>query len=65
MSPINLITNDDGTYTLEYFGRVVGYIKRSIDFTGKAFFRGISVQGSICYANTLDDARSGLLELTR
>jgi hypothetical protein len=65
MNPINLKQNDDGTYTLEYFGRVIGYIKRSIDFTGQAIFRAISVQGSICYATSLDDARSGLLEMSR
>jgi hypothetical protein len=65
MNPINLITNDDGTYTLEYFGRVVGYIKRSIDITGKSFFRAVSVQGGLCYASTLEDARSELLEMAR
>jgi hypothetical protein len=65
MNPINLITNDDGTYTLEYFGRVVGYIKRSLDFTGSSVFRAVSVQGGLCYASTLEDARSGLLEMSR
>jgi hypothetical protein len=65
MNPINIITNDDGTYTLEYFGRVVGYINRSIDFAGKAIFRAVSVQGGLCYASTLDEARSELLEMSR
>lgn len=65
MNPINLIENGDGTYTLEYFRRIIGYISRSIDFSGQPFFRGVSVQGSICYATTLDDARQGLLELSR
>jgi len=65
MNPINLITNDDGTYTLEYFGRVVGYINRSIDFAGKTIFRAVSVQGGLCYASTLDEARSELLEMSR
>jgi len=65
MNPINLIQNDDGTYTLEYFRRVVGYINRTVDFTGSVMFRAVSVQGGICYATTLEDARSGLMELSR
>ena len=63
MNPIDLINNNDGTYTLEYFRRVIGHINSSVDFTGARIFRAVSVTGGLCYATSLDDARSGLLEM--
>lgn len=65
MNPIDLIKNDDGTYTLEYFRRVIGHINSSLDFAGMRIFRAVSVDGNICYASTLDEARSSLLEMSR
>lgn len=62
MNPINLISHNDGTYTLEYFGRVLGYINRSVTASGRELFKAVSTQGRICYATTLDDARQELLE---
>ena len=65
MNPINLINNDDGTYTLEYFRRVIGHINSSLDFAGARIFRAVSVNGNICYATSLDDAKADLLEMSR
>ena len=62
MNPINLINNDDGTYTLEYFGRVLGYINRSVTASGRELFKAVSTHGHICYATTLNEAREELLE---
>lgn len=66
MNPIDLISNDDGTYTLEYFRRVIGHINQSyLDGTNTPIFRAVSTIGGICYAATLDDAKQGLLEMSR
>ena len=66
MNPIDLISNDDGTYTLEYFRRVIGYINKSnLDGTNSPIFRAVSTLGGISYAATLDDAKKSLLEMAR
>lgn len=66
MSPIELINNNDGTYTLEYFKRVIGHINQSqLDGTNSPVFRAVSTLGTICYASTLDDAKKSLLEMSR
>ena len=66
MNPIDLINNNDGTYTLEYFRRVIGYINKSnLDGTDSHIFRAVSTLGSICYASTLEDAKKSLVEMSR
>jgi len=66
MNPIDLIKNDDGTYTLEYFRRVIGYINQSyLEGTSSPIFRAVSTVGGIAYAPTLDDAKKSLLEMSQ
>lgn len=66
MNPIDLINNNDGTYTLEYFRRVIGYINKSnLDGTNTTIFRAVSTLGGICYAPTLEDAKQVLLEMSQ
>ena len=61
---LQLIENDDGTWTLTYFGKTVGWVNkcRYID-TGKRAYRAMSVHGELCYVSSLQWAKSRLLEM--
>jgi len=59
---INLENHQDGTFTLTYFDKVVGYISKvKSDVTPQRRFRAVSVHGQLHYATSLEGARSWLM----
>jgi hypothetical protein len=60
---INLENHHDGTFTLTYFDKVVGYISKIKSYAAPdRRFRAVSVHGNIYYAGSLKGARSWLME---
>ena len=60
---INLEKHQDGTFTLSYFDKVVGYISKIKSYVAPdRRFRAVSVHGDIFYARSLKGARSWLME---
>jgi hypothetical protein len=61
---INLVRNDDATYTLTYRERDVGYISKVVRYaTKQRLWRLVSIYGQIEYAPSLKSAKRRLLEL--
>ena len=61
---IVLTNNNDGTYTLRYRDREVGYISKVIRYADKQrLWRLVSVHGQIEYAPSLKRARNRLMEI--
>lgn len=58
-NPIQIERNDDGTYTLTYFGKVVGWIQRD---RGVRLWRALTVHGDVIHRSNLDGARAALME---
>ena len=58
-NPIALTKEDDGTFTLTYFGKTVGWIRKE---RGVKLWRAMSVHGRIIHRASLDGARKALLE---
>jgi len=47
---IDVTPNTDGTYTVKYFGKEVGWMQRSIcRITNKPLWRALSIHGRINY----------------
>lgn len=62
MNPIQLIKNDDNTYTLTYFGKEVGYVSKIRYLqTRDRGYRVTSVHGQIAYARSLKLAQDALM----
>lgn len=59
---VNLIHNDDGTYTVQYGGRDIGYITAVKRYrTEERLYRGVSVLGQIIYGRSLKSVKNELL----
>jgi hypothetical protein len=62
MNPIQLIKNEDLSYTVIYYGKEVGYIAKIRYMTSRyRGFRAVSVHGEIGYARNLLDAQNVLM----
>jgi len=59
--PIATIPNADGTYTLTYFGKEVGWFVKGRLPSGEKCWRALSVHGYIRHCRTREGARSFLL----
>ena len=61
---IDLTKNDDGTYTLRYREREVGYISKVVRYAdSQRLWRLVSVHGQVEYARSLQRAKSRLMEI--
>jgi hypothetical protein len=59
---VNVIQNDDGTYTVKYAGMEVGYISKVSRYKSQErLFRGVSVLGHIVYGRSLQSVRNELV----
>jgi hypothetical protein len=58
-NPIDLRRNDDGTWTLHYFGKEIGWIQKA---RGLKMYRALSVHGEIVHRASLESARKALME---
>lgn len=59
--PITTIPNTDGTYTLMYFGKEVGWFVKSRLPSGEKCWRALSVHGQIRHCRTRGAARDFLM----
>ena len=59
--PIATIPNQDGTYTVLYFGKEVGWFSKGWLPNGEKCWRALSVHGTIKHLRTRDGAREFLL----
>jgi len=59
--PIATIPNQDGTYTVLYFGKEVGWFSKGRLPNGAKCWRALSVYGTIKHLRTRDGAREFLL----
>jgi hypothetical protein len=59
--PIATIPNQDGTYTVLYFGKEVGWFSKGRLANGDKCWRALSVHGTIKHLRTRDGAREFLL----
>ncbi len=61
---VQLTKNDDGTWTCFYMGKVVGYVNKCrLVQTKERAYRAVGVHGQLCYARTLNWARTRLMEM--
>lgn len=61
-NPIQLVISDDGTMTLAYFGKVIGWInKTKLDQREGMSFRAMSIHGDLKLCYSVSSARSWLL----
>ena len=58
-NPVQITRDDDGTLTLTYFGKVVGWIRRD---KGIRLWRALTVHGDVIHRSSLDSARAALME---
>jgi len=59
---VNVIQNDDGTYTVKYAGTEVGYISKVSRYKSQErLFRGVSVLGHIVYGRSLQSVNNELV----
>ena len=62
--PIHTSFNPDGTFSVYYFDRLIGYIaKGSMRAKGRPIWRALSVHGDLRHARSLASARAALLEM--
>ena len=59
--PIATIPNQDGTFTVFYFGKEVGWFSKGRFPNGEKCWRALSVHGTIKHLRTRDGAREFLL----
>ena len=63
--PIHTSFNPDGTFSVYYFDRLIGYIaKGSMKAKGRFIWRALSVHGDLRHARSLASARAALLEMS-
>lgn len=69
MMPIDTTRNDDGTYTVTYFGKEAGYIstikcsKQDERYRTLGFkYRAVSVHGPLMHTKTLEGAKRFVIE---
>ena len=63
--PIHTSFNPDGTFSVYYFDRLIGYIaKGSMRAKGRFIWRALSVHGDLRHARSLASARAALLEMS-
>lgn len=61
---IKIIKNEDKTYTLTYFDKVIGHVNRCrLNTDNSRTFRVASVHGQLAYAKTLGGAKRILMEM--
>lgn len=61
---IKIIKNEDKTYTLTYFDKVIGYVNRCrLNTDNSRIFRAATVHGQLAYAKTLGGAKRILMEM--
>ena len=61
-NPIQLVPNDDGTMTLTYFGKVVGWLnKTKLDGRESLSYRAMSIHGDIKFCGSVNSAKDWLL----
>jgi hypothetical protein len=59
---VNVIRNEDGTYTVKYAGMDVGYISKVSRYKSQErLFRGVSVLGHIIYGRSLQSVKNELV----
>lgn len=59
---INVVRNEDGTYTVKYAGADVGYISKVARYkTQERLFRGVSVLGHIVYGRSLQSVKNEIV----
>lgn len=61
-SPVQAKGNDDGTFTVYYFGKIVGVIKPYQSRIGFVCFRAITMQDHIRHFETFDAAKKFLTD---
>jgi hypothetical protein len=59
--PITTVPNTDGTYTVLYFGKEVGWFQKGRLPSGEKCWRAMSVHGVIKHLRTRQGARDFLL----
>ena len=63
--PVHTSFNPDGTFSVYYFDRLIGYIaKGSMKAKGRFIWRALSVHGDLRHARSLASARAALLEMS-
>jgi hypothetical protein len=61
---IKIIKNEDKTYTLTYFDKVIGHVNRCrLNTDNSRTFRVATVHGQLAYAKTLGGAKRILMEM--
>ena len=51
------IDNKDGTHTVTYFGKPIGYVQKvRLCADDRRAYRGVTIYGTIVYGSTLDAA---------
>ena len=62
--PVHTSFNPDGTFSVYYFDRLIGYIaKGATKAKGRPIWRALSTQGDLRHAHSLASARALLLEM--
>lgn len=60
--PIEVKKNDDGSWTVYYFGKEAGFIEPIRISRAERSFRAVSVHGRLTHTHTLEGAKQFLLE---
>ena len=63
--PIHTSFNPDGTFSVYYFDRLIGWIaKGSMRAKGRPIWRALTTNGDLRHAHSQASARAALLEMT-
>jgi hypothetical protein len=63
--PIHTSFNSDGTFSVYYFDRLIGYIaKGTMRAKGRPIWRALSIHGDLRHARSQASARAALLEMS-
>lgn len=64
-SPIHTSTNADGTFSVYYFDRLIGWVaKCSRRANGRPIWRALTTNGQLSHRASLASARAAVLEMT-
>jgi hypothetical protein len=63
--PIHTSFNADGTFSVYYFDRLIGWISKGrMKSNGKPIWRALTTHGDLRHAKSQASARAALLEMT-
>lgn len=62
--PVHTSANPDGTFSVYYFDRLIGYIAKGfMRAKGRPIWRALSIHGDLRHAHSQASARAALLEM--